>query len=195
MGQGSTRWAQFVCTRIRAKCLTNLHFRSQNLSKQSTTKSSYTNAQNEKWSHKSLWLDNGSWTRCAAYWYLVVGPGQQGYSFHIIFNLMFCKTKYPIPHFLDWVWIFAMVLLPLCPPVDLHSLSFSDILAHHKAPASPFPPPARHAFPSTRVDITMEACMGLLICSQLQPCKLLHREDFKLLWNREKQPETLGKHP
>lgn len=28
MGQGSTRWSLFVCSQMRAKCLTNLHLRS-----------------------------------------------------------------------------------------------------------------------------------------------------------------------
>lgn len=58
----------------------------------------------------------------------------------------------------------------------LHFLSIKDFL-HCTLPNAPqsyptssfhFPPPTL-LFPSTRVDITIEACTGLLICSQLQP--------------------------
>lgn len=45
----------------------------------------------------------------------------------------------------------------------------------------------------TMADITLEARRGLLICSQLQPCKLCSGKDFKLCWNQEEQPETLSK--
>ncbi|CAB1452890.1 unnamed protein product [Pleuronectes platessa] len=46
----------------------------------------------------------------------------------------------------------------------------SDILAHSITLPQPSHPSSQ-AFPSTRADITMEARRGLLICSQLQPCK------------------------
>lgn len=82
---------------------------------------------------------------------------------------------------------------PTCRPAE--SRPPPRPFGSHACPLLSFhlPSPSRHAFPSTIADITMEACRGLLICSQLQPCKLLHGKDFKLLWNWEEQLETSRK--
>lgn len=77
----------------------------------------------------------------------------------------------------------SSVLQPVFPPVDLQRVD--PPFRHTTITTPPFrlPPPSRHAAPSTRADITTEARRGLLICSQLQPRKLLRGKDFKLLWN------------
>lgn len=88
-------------------------------------------------------------------------------------------------------WLrFTVVLVPVCPPVDLRRVG----LPLRQTPLLFLPPPpSHHAFPSTRVDITMEARRGLLICSQLHPYNLLYGKDLKLSWNREEQPKTSRK--
>lgn len=70
---------------------------------------------------------------------------------------------------------------PTC--VGLQRIALSDISLNTRICPQPIPltPSASLTpFPYTMADITLEARRGLLICSQLQLCKIRHGKDFRV---------------